>query len=229
MIKEFDIAYSIVKLYVETIDGESGTGTSFFYKFRKNNQEKIVLITNKHVLKEVKEITFFLHNSFTAPGIIRKLVLSGNDLNRIIINHPSNFDICALDISNYLNDNDAYYCFKSEDISFTDYVNKNNIMEDVFIVGYPIGLEDSLNRLPIFTTGTTATSLAIDYNGFPLMLINAFALPGSSGSPVFIKKESAIKLIGIISSGNLLKGNIPVDNLCYAIKSNLINEIESVI
>ena len=228
MIKDFDIAYSIVKLYVETLNGESATATSFFYKFYKNDGERIVLITNKHVLNDIKEITFFLHSSFEAPGITRKFTLSGNDLGRIIVNHPSSFDICALDIDKYLY-NDAYYCLEQKNIIDFNEAEENNIMENIFIVGYPIGLEDNLNKLPIFTTGTTATSLKIDYNGLPMMVINAFALPGSSGSPVFIKKNNDVKLIGIISSGNLLMENIPVDNLCYAIKASLISEIEKII
>lgn len=228
MIEDFDIAYSIVKLYVNYLNGNSATATAFFYKFHKNDSEKIVLITNKHVLKDIKEITFFIHSSFESPGITRKFILSGNDLGRIIINHPSSFDICALDIGKYLH-NDAYFCLEQKNIINLNEVEENNIMENIFIVGYPIGLEDNLNKLPIFTTGTTATALKIDYNGLPLVVINAFALPGSSGSPVFVKKNKDVKLIGVISGGNLIMRNIPVDNLCYAIKASLISEIEKII
>lgn len=229
MIKDFDIAYSIVKLYLEESDGKSATATAFFYKYYKGENEKIILLTNKHVLNDAKVITLFIHSSFEVPGITRKFTLSGNDIGRMIICHPSNFDICALDIGRYLCDNDAYYCLEEKDIIDFENADKNNIMENIFIAGYPIGLEDTLNKLPIFTTGTTATNINIDYNGLPIIVINAFALPGSSGSPVFIRKNNEVKLIGIISSGNLMMGNIPVDNLCYAIKSSLIKEIEKII
>lgn len=223
---DFDIAYAVVKLYVEKNNGESGTGTAFFYKFQRQNEEKTMLITNKHVLKDVNQITFFLHSSAKVPNLIRSLVLSGNDLNRIIVGHPSNYDICAIDIDSYLN-NDVYHCLLKKDLISSDLINTESIMENIFVVGYPIGIEDNLNKLPIFTTGTTATSISLDYNGTPMIVINAFALPGSSGSPVFIKKEENIRLIGIINSGSVYYDNLPISNLCYAIKSSLLNELEN--
>jgi hypothetical protein len=59
-------------------------------------------------------------------------------------------------------------------------------IEEVVFIGYPNGLFDEKNYLPILRTGTTATPIAIDYQGVPAFLIDASVFPGSSGSPVFI-------------------------------------------
>lgn len=59
-------------------------------------------------------------------------------------------------------------------------------MESVEFIGYPEGLYDSVNCLPIARRGMMATLGYIDYEGKPEFLIDATVLTGSSGSPVFM-------------------------------------------
>lgn len=59
-------------------------------------------------------------------------------------------------------------------------------VEEVMFVGYPNGIFDAKNLLPIVRRGITATPFQIDYGGEPKFLIDASVFPGSSGSPVFI-------------------------------------------
>ena len=66
----------------------------------------------------------------------------------------------------------------------------------------------------------------IEYNGEPLILLNAFALPGSSGSPVFVKLKNRKFLAGIVASGVKSEGNT-VSDLCMAIKSKEILQLEN--
>ena len=54
------------------------------------------------------------------------------------------------------------------------------------MVGYPNGLWDAVNNMPIFRKGSTATHPNFDYNGKKEFLIDIAAFPGSSGSPVMI-------------------------------------------
>ena len=61
-------------------------------------------------------------------------------------------------------------------------------LEEIIFVGYPIGLYDERNLLPITRQGITATHPGIDYQGRPIFLIDASVFPGSSGSPVFLHK-----------------------------------------
>jgi hypothetical protein len=59
-------------------------------------------------------------------------------------------------------------------------------IEDVTFVGYPSGIFDTKNLLPIARRGSTATAVSVDYRGVPAFLIDASVFPGSSGSPVFV-------------------------------------------
>ena len=53
-------------------------------------------------------------------------------------------------------------------------------------MGYPNGIYDTANLLPVFRRGITATPPQVDYNDRPVFLVDASVFPGSSGSPVFI-------------------------------------------
>lgn len=53
-------------------------------------------------------------------------------------------------------------------------------------VGYPSGIWDHKNVLPVARRGMTATPSYVDFNGTKTFLIDASVFPGSSGSPVFI-------------------------------------------
>ena len=102
----------------------------------------------------------------------------------------------------------------------TDIVPKQNeiadfdAIDDVLFVGYPSGIYDQVNHVPISRKGITATPLALDYEGKPIVLIDASVFPGSSGSPVFIYKSGdwttrkgeirygpSIFLVGVLSGG----------------------------
>jgi hypothetical protein len=59
-------------------------------------------------------------------------------------------------------------------------------IEEVILIGYPSGIFDVKNFLPVARRGITATPLSVDYAGKPQFLIDASVFPGSSGSPVFL-------------------------------------------
>lgn len=59
-------------------------------------------------------------------------------------------------------------------------------LEDVVFIGYPNGIWDTQNYLPIIRRGITATPIMIDFQNAPQFLVDASVFPGSSGSPVFL-------------------------------------------
>jgi hypothetical protein len=77
-----------------------------------------------------------------------------------------------------------------------------NAIEEIVFVGYPNGLYDKVNLLPIVRRGITATHPEINYEGQPVFLIDASVFPGSSGSPVFIINSG-----GYFDRGALVLGN----------------------
>lgn len=62
-------------------------------------------------------------------------------------------------------------------------------LEELVMVGYPIGLWDERNNLPIFRKGYTACHPAIDFNEDGIGLVDMACFPGSSGSPIYIFNE----------------------------------------
>jgi hypothetical protein len=61
-----------------------------------------------------------------------------------------------------------------------------DVLEEIVFIGYPNGIFDTANLLPIVRRGITATPLQTNYCGEPIFLVDASVFPGSSGSPVFI-------------------------------------------
>jgi hypothetical protein len=59
-------------------------------------------------------------------------------------------------------------------------------IEDITMIGYPNGIWDEKNNMPIVRRGITATNPKLDWIGLPLFVIDCACFPGSSGSPVMI-------------------------------------------
>lgn len=109
------------------------------------------------------------------------------------VKHPNNdVDLCVLPISGIheimkKDGKNIFYMGLEKDIIPTQaIVNELTAMEDITMIGYPNGIWDETNNLPIFRRGITATHPRFDYNGKQEFLIDAACFPGSSGSPVFL-------------------------------------------
>jgi len=88
-----------------------------------------------------------------------------------------------------------------------DEIDELDAVEDVIFVGYPNGIWDSENNLPVTRRGITATPIAIDYRNEPKFLIDASVFPGSSGSPVFLYNNTgtfAMKGKGTVFGGRIM-------------------------
>ena len=64
-----------------------------------------------------------------------------------------------------------------------------SLFQEVKVVGYPIGIWDTKNNLPIMRRGMVASDIGKDFNGGPQFLIDAAIMPGSSGSPVLVADD----------------------------------------
>lgn len=89
------------------------------------------------------------------------------------------------------------------------------LLEDIVMIGYPNGIWDRVNNMPIFRRGITATHPNLDYDGRREFMIDAACFPGSSGSPVFLYNVGGwanrdggmviggtrVKLLGVLYAG----------------------------
>ncbi len=82
---------------------------------------------------------------------------------------------------------------------------KYGVFQEVKFIGYPIGIWDEKNNLPVARRGMTATDPAVDYNGRAEFLVDAAVFPGSSGSPVYIANEGMNFFDGGLYAGSRIR------------------------
>lgn len=183
------LLYVTVRLEGTTNNGAS-VGTGFFYL--TNN--RIYVVTNKHVVDGVIEGSFNIIEGKNAPilGSSVEFFFSQQDF----IGHPDpKVDVAVIDITKQINDSfvdsvPVFFKTVQDNIFPTDKdINKYvGPIEEIVFIGYPSGIWDTKNYLPIVRRGITATPYNIDFEGTKRFLIDASVFPGSSGSPVFIIK-----------------------------------------
>ena len=138
------------------------------------------------------------------------------------INHPDpNVDLCGFFVGPLLNQAQSLgqpFFFRDLDPSIVATpaeLADLAALEDVIMVGYPIGLWDSANNMPVFRRGVTATHPYLDYESRKEFLVDMACFPGSSGSPVLLYNTngyttrdgvrhlgaSRIKLLGTLYAG----------------------------
>jgi hypothetical protein len=199
------LTYSTIRIECKYSNGSNGTGTGFFYQFCKeeDGSHYPVVITNKHVVSDAIEcrLIFTRKDIDGNPSDKNHIKITLPDLSTNLFNHPNkDVDLCAFNISNILefvekqNGVNLYFLSLHKGlIPNEDDIDDMTAMEEILMVGYPIGLWDSFNNKPILRKGITATHPKFDYCNKKEILIDAACFPGSSGSPVFIFNEGISK------------------------------------
>jgi len=117
-------------------------------------------------------------------------------------------------------------------------------IEDVVMVGYPSGLWDQKNNLPLFRKGITSSHPATDFNDKNIGAVDMACFPGSSGSPIFVLNENGytdkkgnsylggkrLIFLGVLykgpqlnAKGELIIENIPTQQKVSAVTPMMIN------
>ena len=187
-------------LRIETPSGV-GTGSIVAHDWA-DDKEGAFLVTNRHVVEGTRKgrLNFILadQSSTWAPALGQSTHIDLSEKLWSWTNHPSaDVDIAVLPLGGVLNHLNGigsrpyYRSIPTAMIPELDVLEDLDVVEEVLFVGYPNGIYDRANNLPIFRKGTTATPLSVDYDGKPTFLIDASVFPGSSGSPVFIYKRGS--------------------------------------
>ncbi|MDP3089945.1 MAG: serine protease [Nitrospira sp.] len=263
------LAHSTVRIECDLSGGGLGTGTGFFYSLNRNEAQHIpVIVTNKHVVEGAVKGRFLLtlHNGTDGPAIGKVQSYELDSFQRRWLPHPDNdVDLCVMPIAPLLHEaekTNTRFFFLTLD---KDLIPKTSDMDDmlgletIVMVGYPNGLWDKVNNLPIFRQGVLASDYKYDWNGKKEFLIDAACFPGSSGSPVLLFEigsyqtrnalvmGSRIKLLGILYAGpqHTIHGDIQVvtvptqqkpisvaaipNNLGIVIKADQLNAFEGML
>jgi hypothetical protein len=206
----------------------SHSGTGFFYTFHDDKGDIPFVISNKHVLCDKTWIEFDFatvdNNGWRVFGPFSKIRINHGDLP--IIEHPNKFiDLAGIPLLPLI-----VYLKKRGINPYVSTLTKANTAPakvqavlhaatSVLMVGFPNGIMDEANNLPVVRRGTLATHYKADYLGETNFVVDIAAFGGSSGSPIFslfesivpdengnisLMAEPQIHLIGVLHSGPVI-------------------------
>ena len=243
------LAHSTVRIETSKASSE-GSGTGFFYRFADNGDTHIpAIVTNKHVIEGSLRGSFVLtekgDDENPVYGKYRRFYFD-NFQSRWLLHPDKEVDLCVMPIAPILHQareqdmNFFYIPLEKSLLLIEEELNDLILMEDIVMVGYPNGIWDEKNNMPIFRKGITATHPNLDWNGRPEFLIDAACFPGSSGSPVFLFNQggyatksgglkigpSRVKLLGALYagpqhtvSGEIKVVQVPTQNVAVSVSS----------
>jgi hypothetical protein len=210
------LLYSTARIEAWLGDGSRSVGTAFHFAFKIDEQQNLpLLVTNKHVVRGAVRAEFHLHECLrdqegkvTGPTA-NSFAVSMNDFERQWFMHPDpDVDICVMPFEPLRRQavdagKDAFAVPLPEALIPNDETLTGlSAMEEVVMVGYPIGLWDTANNFPILRRGHTASHPATNFQGKPQGLVDMACFPGSSGSPILIVNEGGYGTAGGFSVGS---------------------------
>lgn len=234
------ISYGTVRIETQDTNSRS-SGTGFFFHFNEDNGRYCpAIVTNRHVLEGQQ--TAFVNintqglNNPNDPDFGKHAQIRIDPLQRFVEYHPNpSIDLAliyAMPILQAvidLNSTPFYRCSGKDFIARPELIDDMSFVEPILMVGYPNGLWDNVNNLPLIRQGITATPIKTDFVGRPEFVIDCACFPGSSGSPVYLnnsymhhsRKRNSINmaprhaLLGILYAGpqHSAKGDIIVETI----------------
>ena len=116
---------------------------------------------------------------------------------KVILHANKDVDLAAIWLPPYVTEINAlgglipHAVFLSkEEVLSHELIDDLTAVEPIYMVGYPAGLIDAANNSPIVRKGITATPAYLDFQGRNEFVIDCACFKGSSGSPVFIRREN---------------------------------------
>lgn len=194
--------FTTVRIDTTNANGAPGAGTGFFFSHRIGEITYPFIVTNKHVVLNMREgrFTFVkLAGELPAIGDGYTLNIPPEEWGKIWYGHPDpeiDIAICAFNpLIEYIRQQAGielfYRLIETSFIPNADQEKELDAVEMVTFVGYPNGVWDSKNLLPVARRGTTASPIDVDFEGTPRFIIDASVFGGSSGSPVFILNQGS--------------------------------------
>ena len=198
------LTHCTIRIECQSQSGNVSLGTGFFFKFLQEGNDGDthvpVIITNKHVIEGAEWGRFYL-NIADEKGVLitgKHEQFSIGEFESAWIKHPDpSVDLCFMPLAQVMR---LFYQAQRKRIYFIalgkklipteEQLAELTALEDIVMVGYPTGIWDKVNNMPIIRRGITATHPNLPYNGKNEFMIDAACFPGSSGSPVLLFNET---------------------------------------
>lgn len=178
-------------------------GTGFFMDFTiQPGKTTRWLITNKHVVQGADVVHIRLHAGVKDANETATFAQDSIDLpiagtEAITVSHP-NEDLCGIPWTEL-----ARLAAQASKTVTTESFPENLIpsqadlenlsaIEEVVMVGYPIGLKDEANNLPIARRGITGSHPGLRFNNECRGIVDMACYHGSSGSPVLVWSDHLV-------------------------------------
>jgi hypothetical protein len=194
------LVHSTVRIEAISAAGDLATGTGFFFRLQETGDTHVpVIVTNRHVVSDAQRIRFHMtladvqgeprYGSHIPIEVTAAVMPRG----RLWVGHPDPaIDLAMVFLAPVMRLADAqkirlfYVTLDASLVPSDADLDALTAVEDILMIGYPNGIWDTTNNLPIVRKGVTATHPARSYCGRAEFMIDAACFPGSSGSPVFL-------------------------------------------
>lgn len=201
------LMFCTVLLLIHTNDSIK-TGTGHIYTRRTSKGDIPFIITNKHVVDGCISGEMYFTEAKDGKPILGSRLQITFDGSFVLQHVYSDYDLAFIPMGPILNKfseqgKNIFFRSISQEIFLTpESANNLSAIEQITFIGYPRGLVDLKNNLPIIRQGITSTPIWNKFNDRNVFLIDASSFPGSSGSPVFIFNQGMYYTQG----GNLIAG-----------------------
>jgi hypothetical protein len=198
------------------------TGTGFYYFFNDTFTDKegrlnesgtarLGIVTNRHVIEGMEEVIFYFNSSEDGqPGYQKDSLRLRLDERTVIFHPEADVDLCVIlahDIKEILEKKNRklhIYPIRNSIRVNESQIEGMGTIQNLLMIGYPNGIWDSINNLPIIRRGINATPLYENYQGEEAFAVDIATYRGSSGSPVFIYNSGVFVDNGQIKYGDRL-------------------------
>lgn len=235
---------------VDTVleDGSEGSGTAFVVSHTHARGTHIFIVTNRHLVDGVRRGGLvFTQKCNGQPALGQRFQLNIEDFPHAWFMHPDpSVDLAIIPmrpLEQAARDQGVelyYHAIDSRLVPDAATLRGLDALEEVLFVGYPSGVWDQVNLMPILRRGTTATPMALDFEGRPEFLIDAAVYPGSSGSPVFVYQADVLRpsqnvgrkflFAGVVAAvffreeaNHLVPAPVPANNSAMVMGSEMID------
>jgi len=210
------LLFNTVRVDTVLEDGSEGSGTAFVISHAHKRGTHNFIVTNRHLVDGVRRGGLvFTQKRQGQPALGQRFQINIEDFPHAWFLHPDpEVDLAIipmrpLEQAAHEQGVELYYhVIDSRLAPDAAVLRALDALEEILFVGYPSGVWDQVNLMPILRRGTTATPMALDFEGRPEFLIDAAVYPGSSGSPVFVYQPDLTRRTQNVGSKFIFAGVI---------------------